>query len=421
MSSSQENKLSVRLFGEEIGVLEQTQKARLHFTYRYGAQPLLSQSLPVKEKSFDHSRCFPYFAGLTPEGGRALPLLSRMLGVNQNDCFNLLKVMGMDCIGAVSFHELGAPIEETKTTPLKGEVLTQKDLEKKMQAMLNSPVFFNSEHVQVVLPGTHFKAAVCLIEGKVALPVQGHFSTHIFKPGIGIGQATILNEYFCMRIAKKLQLFVATVSLHKAINTNFLLVNRFDREVHGHKVTHIHQEDFCQARGILPTCKHQQEGGPSFKACFEIIENSNLPARDRNHLMKLIIFNYLISNYHAHGKDLSIQYLTPNEFQLTPFYDLQCSAVESNFTQMAMKVGGIYEHDEIRLEHWQKFCQHRGFGFLAFKSMMRQQIETILDIANEERKILFDSGFDCEVADKITKVIQKNCKLVSKYIYASPS
>ncbi len=411
MNSHPDNKLSVRLFGHEIGVIDQTQKAKLHFTYRESAPFALSQSLPLKEKSFEHNRCYPYFAGLAPEGDKSLPLLSRILGVNQNDCFNLLKIMGMDCSGAVSFHSLDAPVEATQSTPLKGEVILDKDLEKKIASLPQSPLFFNTEHVQVALAGTQYKAAICLIEGKVAIPEKGCFSTHIFKPGIGACESTIINEYFCMRLAARMNIHVAKVSLHKAVKTNFLLIERFDREISGHKIKHFHQEDFCQALGILPTCKYQQEGGPSFKACFGLIQKGNLPARDRNHLMKLIIFNYLIGNYHAHGKDFAIKYLTPKQFELAPFYDLQCSAVEGSFTQMAMKIGGIYEHHEMKALQWQKLCQKRGYAFLAFKAMMQQQMDTILGVAKEEKLLLKESGFDCDIADRVIHEIQRNIKL----------
>ncbi len=276
--------------------------------------------------------------------------------------------------------------------------------------MPQAPLFFNTEHVQVALSGTQYKAAICLIDGKVAIPEKGCFSTHIFKPGIGMCDAQILNEYFCMRLAWRLQIHVATVSLHKAVKTNFLLVKRFDREIQGHKVKHIHQEDFCQALGILPSAKYQQDGGPGFKSCFGLIQKANIPALDRIHFMKLIIFNYLIGNYHAHGKDLAILYLSAKQFQLAPFYDLQCSAISDTPSKMAMKIGGVYAHDEVKALHWQKLCHKRGFSFPAFKVMMQQQIDTILDVAKEERLLLKESGFDTDVADKIIKVIQKNCR-----------
>lgn len=411
MNIHEENSLSVRLFGIEVGVLAQTQKAKLHFAYTEEAPYAISHSLPLKEKSFEHNRCYPYFAGLAPEGERSLPLLSRILGVNQNDCFNMLKILGFDCIGAVSFHQMHDPIVETVNTPLKGEPISEKDLEKKMHTLPQAPLFYNTPHVQVALSGNQYKAAICLIDGQVAIPDQHCFSTHIFKPGLPPFENTLLNEYFCMRLAKRLHIPVANVSLYPGQKTPYLLIERFDRQIHGSKIKHIHQEDFCQALGMSPACKYQQEGGPSIKACFGLIQKSNVPALDRNHFMKILIYNFLIGNYQAHGKDFTIQYLTHKQFQLAPFYDLHCSVIEGNLNQMAMKIGGIYEHDDIQAIHWQKLCEKRGFSYPAFKTMMQQQTDTILFHAKEERLALKEAGFETHIADKIIEVIERHCQL----------
>ncbi len=410
MHIHQENKLSVRLFGAQVGVLTHTPKAKLQFVYDKGAHSALSQSLPLKDKTFEHRRCFAYFAGLIPEGDKSLPLLSRILGVNQNDCFNLLKIMGMDCPGAVSFHPLDERIRDTTFTPLRGEILDAHALENQLQTLPQAPLFFNKEKVHVTLAGTMNKAAICLIEDKIAIPDKGCFSTHILKPAIGIDEAALINEYFCMRLGARLGINIAKVTIQRAHKTAYLLVERFDREIQGSKILHFHQEDFCQALGVMPYAKYPQDGGPQFKTCFQLLQKTNIPAISRNKIMSLIAFNYLISNYSAHAKEFAIKYITPKQFELAPFYDLQCSVLLSNRSHMAMKIGGTYHQDEVNESQWQQFCALRGYSYPAFKLIMQAQKDKIIDLAKEEKISLKEAGFDTDMVDKIIGVIQKNIK-----------
>ncbi|MBS0286189.1 MAG: HipA domain-containing protein [Proteobacteria bacterium] len=413
MNIPQEHKLSVRLFGKHLGILEQTQKGKLHFSYHDEASNPLSLFMPLKEKSFDHNHCYPYFAGLAPQGEKSLPLLSRILGVNQNDTFSLLKMMGKDCQGAVTFHQLDEPEEERHTTPLKGEMISDKALEKQIQTLPEAPLFFNNEKIHVSLSGTQYKAAVCLIDNKVAIPEMDCFSTHILKPALAPFEEKMMNEYFCMRLGNKMGINMVEVTLHKGLKTDYLLITRFDREIQQNKIKHFHQEDFCQALGYLPSAKYQKDRGPGFKSCFNLLQKTNIPAVDRNRMMQLIIYNFLIGNKDAHAKKFAIKYLNHKQFELAPFYDV-CASLEANVKEMAMKLGGIYTHDEIKVSHWHDFCSKRGFSYLAFKEMFSKQCEIIIDTAKQERANIKEAGFDCAIVDMIISVIQKNCKLVGE-------
>jgi len=42
-----------------------------------------------------------------------------------------------------------------------------------------------------------------------------------------------------------------------------VVVERYDRQVSGNDIIRVHQEDICQAMGIPPTKKYQNEGGPT--------------------------------------------------------------------------------------------------------------------------------------------------------------
>ncbi len=335
----EENKLYVRLFGKPAGILEFNHKKKMHFSYLKDATHPLSLSMPLSEKSFDHQHCYPYFAGLMPEGDKIHYSLSKMLGIDSNNTFDMLQILGYDCAGAISFHLLSEAIEPCDTSRLKGDVLSEKELAHRLQTLPQAPFFIDHEGFRMSLSGVQDKVAVCLIDGKAAMPEKGCFTTHIIKPAIAPFEELVWNEFFCMRLGQRLDLQMAEIELRKAANIDYLLIKRFDREIQGDTIKHYHQEDFCQALGIAPSHKFQKDGGPSFKGCFNLLQKTNIPAIERNRFMKMIIFNYLLGNTNAHGKNYSLIYLSPKHLQLAPFYDVTCMIGNSS-NQMAMKVGG---------------------------------------------------------------------------------
>lgn len=80
--------------------------------------------------------------------------------------------------------------------------------------------------------------------------------------------------------------------------------------------------------------------------------NTTQPAVDRNRLAQLIIFNYLISNLDAHGKNFSLLHIAPSNIRLAPFYDIVCTRVYEKLTaKMAMKIGSKYDVDDVLPRH----------------------------------------------------------------------
>ena len=71
-------------------------------------------------------------------------------------------------------------------------------------------------------------------------------------------------------------------------------VERYDRVMHQRRLIRVHQEDICQALGIHPTMKYQNEGGPDTSKMMELMNRSSQPVEDRRRLMEAIAFNYLI-------------------------------------------------------------------------------------------------------------------------------
>lgn len=99
--------------------------------------------------------------------------------------------------------------------------------------------------------------------------MDGTPSSHILKPAIQAVEASVANEGFCMALAEAMQLKPANALIHKVGDREFLLVERYDRilDSDGNR-ERLHQEDFCQALGVVSEMKYQNEGGPNLAQCF---------------------------------------------------------------------------------------------------------------------------------------------------------
>ncbi len=124
----------------------------------------------------------------------------------------------------------------------------------------------------------------------------------------------------------------------------YYLIKRYDRRKNRHgKVIRLHQEDFCQALYLPPEMKYENEGGPTLENCFGLLEEriktGSMASKNKIILLEGIIFNFLIGNGDAHGKNFSLLY-DKNIELLAPFYDLMNTVVYSNRfkVKMAMKI-----------------------------------------------------------------------------------
>ena len=157
-----------------------------------------------------------------------------------------------------------------------------------------------------------------------------------------------------MQLAKMVGLKVPQSHIRHVGDVPYYLVERYDRTKNKDgKILRLHQEDFCQAMGIMPDLKYEREGGPNYRQCQDLLRAaSTQPAADQIALLKRIIFNYLIGNADAHGKNFSLLYAGKKPV-LAPAYDLLSTSVYPDLSvKMAMKIGSQYDPQNVMLRHW---------------------------------------------------------------------
>lgn len=203
------------------------------------------------------------------------------------------------------------------------------------------PLMAGSEGVRLSLAGAQGKLPLVVREGRVFLPLDDTPSTHILKPEPERFPGLVANELFCLRLAKASGLDVPDAEAGRAGGVPYLLISRYDRVGN----SRVHQEDVCQALGFPPERKYQQEGGPLLRDGIALLrEWSTAPVLDIRSLIDGLIFNVLIGNADAHGKNYSLLY-HKGARRLAPFYDLVCTLawpeVSENLEPVASAIGNV--------------------------------------------------------------------------------
>ena len=267
----------------EVGELALNDRGAMIFRYAKTwledpRAPAISVSLPKQVEAFNRARTRPFFAGLLPEE-KPRTEAARALGVSQQNDFGLLEGLGGDVAGALTLWPLGQPVPR----PNRGGQPVTPD-EAQLAAILDRlprrPLLAGEEGIRLSLAGAQSKLPVVLVDGAVAMPAPGQPTTHIIKPAPREWTTFPQNEAFCMRLAGELGLDVAAVELRRAGEHIYLLVERYDRVIRNGVPARLHQEDFCQALGIMPEHKYAAEQGPNFPDSFDLLRRvTRVPAR----------------------------------------------------------------------------------------------------------------------------------------------
>lgn len=255
--------LDVYLNGERAGALRRKHNGNLQFRYDgdyvEAKKPPLSLNLPLRTEAYPHRACLAFFGNLLPEEDvRAQVALAT--GISAANDYRLLERFAGDIAGAITL----LPSDQASRGPEPDslEPLSAKRLDEVLTELPQRPLAVDEKgEVRMSLAGAQSKLPVVETGEGFALPHgSGHPTTHILSPS-----------------------------------------------PHASPV----QEDICQALGKLYVEKYQHEGGPGVRESMELIDRTAIPARDREQFWMALVFNVLIGNCDAHGKNYSLLYYSP--------------------------------------------------------------------------------------------------------------
>ena len=414
--------LDVYLHGKRAGKLRQDDSGQYSFQYdeAYVAAmaPALSVSLPSREEAYTSQDAMPFFSGLLPDES-ARNRLAGFLRVSANDPFAMLEKIGGECAGAVSLYPQG----EEPAKKRDGETCKLEDgqLQEHIDSLRCQPLLASDKR-RLSLAGAQAKMVVIQRDGQLFLSDGVEPTTHILKPIIPGYEDSVHNELFCMRLAALVGIPVAGVEIrHTEENLPYLLIERYDRirDADG-RVHRLHQEDFCQALKIRPENKYERDGGPTTRACLNLLSgHSGQQTKDYPDMLHRVIFHYLIGNADAHGKNFALLYTDRERGaypSLSPAYDELSTAVYPDLApKMSMEIGGQRDLSKVRMSDWHALVPQAKTSRDDLEQRMNSLSKACVRHAAELATWLAEEkGIHSEVFGRIIRVIERQANSIAK-------
>jgi serine/threonine-protein kinase HipA len=404
-------RLIVYLGAQQIGELERQGPTRYRFTYdnKLVVEPgegaiLLSASLPVRPQTYPNARAKPFFEGLLPEGAVRREV-ARALGVSEANGFGLLRELGADCAGAVVVLRPDTELDEAA-----GRIkwLSDEQIEELLKNLRRHPLGIAPEEgIRLSLAGLQEKLIVTrAANGSIGQPIHGTPSTHIIKPAQNDYPGIVENEAFCLRVAARVGLPAARAEIRSFGAIQTLIVERFDRTISDSgSIVRLHQEDFCQALGVLPTAKYENEGGPSITGIAALLRELG-DARDLRNFSLAILVNFLLGNSDAHGKNFALLYDQPGRVRLAPAYDVVSTNVYDGLTtRLAMSIDGVEDPTRVTADNWNRMLA--AAGFRPQRGQLERALRQVKEGVDATLEVARAEGWHRSVLDDIFSVVEE--------------
>jgi serine/threonine-protein kinase HipA len=325
--------------------------------------------------------------------------------VAKTNIFGLIWALGAETAGALRFTGDAAAAQPAGEPTLR-EIPLQ-ELDQRIAEREHVPLTVWDGKVRMSVAGLQDKLLVyldrplaelgkgtgrlCLVDG------QRLASTHILKPDTANPQTPHLavNEHFCMSLARRMGLPAAEVGLLRTPRP-VLVVRRFDRELENAvgqpRVHRRHIIDACQACDLPVAYKYERNmgsseavrhirDGVSFERLFGCADLTANKAAARLAMLRWALFQFLIGNSDAHGKNFSFFVRPGGLLEPTPWYDLVSVLQYEGFdTDLAMAYGDVFSHAEVSAFALADFAARCGVD----RKLMRREGTRLAKLAAAE-------------------------------------
>jgi len=399
-------RLHCHMNGVLVGCLT-LRSGRLSFKYAQSwlqhpqARPI-SLSIPLQSEELKSDSVHAYFDNLLPDNEQVRKTIVNSLGAESSNPFDILSVIGADCIGALSLTQQSSETDQNLNLKIHAKNLIEVNDTDIADILKQTRVghvlgMQQEDDFRFSLAGAQDKTALTYWQGKWYKPMGATPTTHIFKLPIHNSQqmgvdlsSSVENEWFCLRFMKHLGFDVAEASIETFIDQKVLVVERFDRKITHDNIIRLPQEDMCQALGVVSGSKYEEHGGPSIQDIMGLLKTSEKALHDQYLFMKAQVVFWLLAATDGHAKNFSI-FLKPQGYSLTPFYDVISAypyfelgkdnskiSMQKQKIKMAMAVYGKNKHykwNEIVKRHWFSMAEKVKFP----KGKMTRLIDELIE------------------------------------------
>jgi serine/threonine-protein kinase HipA len=441
MSDSPEN-LIVLLGGAVAGTVER-KGDQMKFIYdeqwrqSRAAYPL-SLSMPLASREHSTKAISAFMWGLLPDNEFILGRWARQFQVSPRNPFALLANMGEDCAGAIQFTRPDRVDTMLDVQPALIDWLDDEQLAGRLASLIADHGTGRAvgDNGQFSLAGAQPKTALLRSGGRWGVPSGRIPTTHILKPPSPEFDGMAENEHFCLSLADALGLKAASSEVVSVNGVQAIAVSRYDRHFLSPDdpatIVRLHQEDLCQAMGITPGLKYQNEGGPSAASAISLIESSIIPFsagrpagqaldggrhQDVWTFLSALILNWIIGGTDAHAKNYSFLIGSGGLVRLAPLYDILSAYgfphIAPQKMKLAMKIGSKYGVEEIVLRHWRDWAKEAKVDPDALVARIADMAARFPDALDRTRAKMRDQGLVHPVIDRLHERLLQRAEQVA--------
>jgi serine/threonine-protein kinase HipA len=365
------SELLILIEGNLIGRVRADKAGRLSLEYeaswRESSQGhSLSVSMPLAQITYLRKPVLSYLWNLLPENPYVLQRWGQQYHVSAANPFKLLANVGADVPGAAQFIPPERLEEVQSAQEPTIDWMTIDELAERLRQLREdiAAVRRPGDVGKMSLPGAQAKTAYYWDKqtNRWGVPGGRTPTTHIIKPCVPGFDGLVENEHLCQNIAARLGMPAANSHV-LSLDQTYIVVERYDRlppPPGAFFVQRIHQEDLCQALGLMPGKKYQEDGGPGIAKIVTLIRRlSSNPDADVDRFLQANMFNWLIGGTDAHAKNYSLLIGARDEIRLAPLYDLssQLPYPELINQRVAMKIGDHYDIGRVGIADWRKLAR----------------------------------------------------------------
>ncbi|OAI12776.1 hypothetical protein A1507_18570 [Methylomonas koyamae] len=425
-------KLIVKAHQQTVGNLSLDSETGL-FAFEYAADWLaldarfpLSPALPLERMDMtaeQHSAAVrQFFQNILPEG-QALDDAAAANRLSKSNLMGLLIALGRETAGALVIGLSDALVQ----SPVESQqrLLSREELSTRIRARPDDAFSVWDGKVRLSIAGHQDKIAVFeqndawyLVDG------EGLASTHILKPDPLRRrlQHMTSNELACMHLAQDVGIPAAESRL-TGVPEPVLLIRRFDRVVTDKGVQRLHCIDSCQALGLGVSMKYERpygdnrdvqhiRDGASLPRLFALVDRASAkPAADRLALLRWTIFQVLIGNTDAHGKNVSF-FVDAGGLSLTPTYDLVCCLLYADARiadTLAMAIGDNFDPVGLTAYDWAVMADTCHLNPKLVSRELKQLAEKIPSVWPDLQRRLRENGADADTLAAMGDIFLHQC------------
>lgn len=262
-------------------------------------------------------------------------------------------------------------------------------------------------------------------------PTEGWFlpegvagTTHIIKTPEAIFPDQTVNEALCLETARRCGFDVAEWMLIPLPGGEPLIaIKRFDRFVDREdfigealiRPRRLHQEDCCQATGLMPDFKYEPTGGGYIeRVCAAILRASSNPFGDRALFLQSIFFDYLIGNCDNHLKNYSMLWgASWQSRQLAPRYDIVCTTLyPSIYLEMGISLCRLRRIADVTARDIDAASRAAGVPVPMGRKLHQEVHEDLSAALDAAEEAVCARGFDSasRIAEHIRRELQEKVR-----------